>query len=350
VKTPLATRLFIALVMWSMLTGGQLMAQDSDTEPPSIQRCMNLGTMLEAPNEGDWGHFLEERFVKLVAASGFDAVRVPLRWSAHADEDAPYTIDPAFLARVDEVISWTLEAGLTTIINIHHFDEMTQDPLANTPRLLGLWDQIAAHYAEYPPTLIFEVLNEPTHALTPALWNDIQPQVIRTIRRTNPTRQIVIGGGSWNSIEGLQQMTVPDDPHLIATFHFYEPFPFTHQGAEWVEGMTASLGTTWGTPFERAELHARLMQAARWQEQTGVPLLLGEFGAYYKADMPSRVAWTSAVRESAEQLGMGWCYWEFAAGFGIFDPFADEFNALFGALLPDREPPSVEALGLGRAE
>ncbi|MFQ3647368.1 MAG: glycoside hydrolase family 5 protein [Anaerolinea sp.] len=348
-KPLLANRLLIALWVWSIV-GGQLMAQGSTSEPPIMKRCINFGNMLEAPNEGAWGPVLEERFVKLVAASGFDTVRVPIRWSAHAEEAPPYTIDPAFFARVDEVIDWTLEAGLTTIINVHHYEEIMQDPQAHAPRLLALWDQIATRYADYPPALVFEALNEPTNALTPRLWDEVQAEVVRTIRRTNPDRRIVVGGGSWNSLDGMLQMQVPDDPNLIATFHYYEPFRFTHQGAEWVEGTNAYLGTTWGTPFQRAELHAALMRAARWQAERGLPVLLGEFGAYSKADMASRVAWTSAVRESAEQLGFAWCYWEFAAGFGIFDPSADTFNDLFGALLPDREPPSVEALGLRRAE
>lgn len=342
-KRSLAGQLFIGVLVWGIM-GGQLMAQNSTSEPPTMTRCINFGNMLEAPNEGEWGRVLEERFVGLVAASGFDTVRVPIRWSAHADEAPPYTIDPAFFARVDEVIDWTLAAGLTTIINVHHYEEIMQDPRAHAPRLLALWDQIATHYADYPPTLIFEVLNEPHNALTSALWDPLQADVVRTIRRTNPERPIVVGGVNWNSLDGMLQMQVPDDPNLIATFHYYEPFRFTHQGAEWVEGTNAYLGTTWGTPFQRAELHAALMRAARWQAERGLPVLLGEFGAYYKADMPSRVAWTSAVRESAEQLGMAWCYWEFAAGFGIFDPFADEFNDLFGALLPDREPPPVDAL------
>ncbi|MFQ3660702.1 MAG: cellulase family glycosylhydrolase, partial [Anaerolineae bacterium] len=106
-KPLLANRLLIALWVWSIV-GGQLMAQGSTSEPPIMKRCINFGNMLEAPNEGAWGPVLEERFVKLVAASGFDTVRVPIRWSAHAEEAPPYTIDPAFFARVDEVIDWTL--------------------------------------------------------------------------------------------------------------------------------------------------------------------------------------------------------------------------------------------------
>jgi len=36
--------------------------------------------------------------------------------------------------------------------------------------------------------------------------------------------------------------------------------------------------------------------------------------------MPSRAKWTAAVRNAAERLGMDWCYWEFAAGFGVYEP------------------------------
>ncbi len=171
--------------------------------------------------------------------------------------------------------------------------------------------------------------------LDAALWNPMQAEVVAAIRETNPERWIVIGGEWWNSIDGLLNLEPPADPHLIATFHFYEPFDFTHQGAEWAQGSEAWLGTQWGSEHDRSEMLSRLQVPAEWGAVHNIPILMGEFGAYSRADMDSRIAWTTAAREITEELGIGWCYWEFAAGFGIYDRNTDQFNAIYEALIPE---------------
>ena len=94
-----------------------LQAQDM----PTIQRCINLGNALEAPNEGDWGFIIRQSDLETIAEAGFDTVRIPIRWSAHADTEFPYTIDRDFFARIDEVVGWALEAELQVIIDLHHY-------------------------------------------------------------------------------------------------------------------------------------------------------------------------------------------------------------------------------------
>ena len=76
--------------------------------------------------------------------------------------------------------------------------------------------------------------------------------------------------------------------------------------------------------------------AERMRERLDCPVWLGEFGAYQKADMASRVNWTAFVREQAESLDIPWAYWEFGAGFGIYDRDSEQWNdSLLKALIPD---------------
>ncbi|MCD6289334.1 MAG: glycoside hydrolase family 5 protein [Anaerolineae bacterium] len=302
-----------------------------------LGRGVNLGNALEAPHEGAWGVVLQEQYFRLIREAGFDMVRIPIRWSAHAASGEPYTVDERFFRRVDWAIDQALGQGLKVVINVHHYDELTRDPEGQHDRFLAIWRQIAERYADDPPGLVFELLNEPHDRLTAPLWNDLLVDALQIVRESNPDRWVVIGPVRWNSVSALPGLKLPqDDRHLIVTVHYYSPFHFTHQGAEWVPGSGAWLGTTWkGTPAERSAVERDLDKAATWARSHGCPLFLGEFGAYSKADMDSRVRWTRFVARQAEARDMSWAYWEFCAGFGIYDRGRGGWNrALLEALIP----------------
>ncbi len=121
------------------------------------------------------------------------------------------------------------------------------------------------------------------------------------------------------------------------TFHYYLPFEFTHQGAEWIgDESNAWLGTTWdGTDEQKAEITRNFDSIAEWAKGHNVRILLGEFGAYSKADPNSRVRWTDFVAREAERHNFAWAYWEFGSGFGVYDPFAKGWREeLLKALIP----------------
>jgi endoglucanase len=298
---------------------------------------MNLGNALEAPREGEWGITLQEEYFERIRRAGFQSVRIPVRWSAHAKAEPPYTIEPAFFARVDWAISQALSRGLCTVVNVHHYGELDQNPDRELPRLIGLWRQIAQRYRDRPDRLYFELDNEPHDQLTQARWQAMFPQVLAAVRESNPRRFVIIGGSNWNSLDTLAQLQLPEqDRNLIGTFHYYNPFKFTHQEAEWVQGSAAWKGTKWtGAAPEVEAVRKDFDKAAAWSKQRDRPVYLGEFGAYSKADMDSRVCWTRTIAREAEQGGFSWAYWEFASGFGAYDPQARAWREpLLQALVP----------------
>ena len=66
----------------------------------SLGRGINLGNMLEAPVEGQWGVKLEPAYIDIVAGA-FTTVRLPVRWSNHAAPTADATLNEEFAERVD---------------------------------------------------------------------------------------------------------------------------------------------------------------------------------------------------------------------------------------------------------
>ena len=335
--TRLATFALLALTLPSRGAS----ADDPHAANDAIGRGINLGNALEAPEEGAWGMRLEADFFPTIRKAGFDSVRIPIRWSSHASKTAPYAIDPEFFQRVDWALDQAEKAGLAAIINIHHFEELYDDPETFEPMLAALWEQIGERYRDRPDSVVFELLNEPHGNLTSERWDAMVPKALAAVRVSNPVRAVIVGPGNWNNVRALDSLELPaDDRHLIVTFHYYEPFHFTHQGAEWAEGSTDWLGETWtGTPEQLGRLRDDFDHAARWGREHDRPIFLGEFGAYSKAPMSSRATWTEAVSSEAASRGFSTAYWEFGSGFGAFDRQAGEWIApLRDALIKGDEP------------
>ncbi|MBN1997353.1 glycoside hydrolase family 5 protein [candidate division KSB1 bacterium] len=303
-----------------------------------IWRGFNMGNALEAPEEGEWGIVVEDEYLETIADAGFTSLRLPVTWPAHCETEPPYTIDKEFFARVDHIVQEALKNNLVVLLNNHHFDQLNDDPVTNGIWLEKLWEQISEHYKDYPDELYFEILNEPHGKFTALIWNELLAKVLTMIRKTNPYRMVVIGPVSWNSPDYLPTLELPEnDRGIIATFHFYNPFQFTHQGASWAgDDANDWLGTQWiGSIAEREDITRVMDKAVEWSKLTNRPLYLGEFGAYSTADDNSRYRWTDFVARSAEKRDISWTYWEFGAGFGAYDREKGEWrDYLLFALMP----------------
>lgn len=314
---------------------GQAAHGDPFAAARRIGHGINLGNMLEAPHEGEWGQTIQEKYLELIRQAGFDSVRIPIRWSAHAASSAPYAIEPRFFERVDQVLGWAQKYQLAAIINIHHYEEIYVDPSSERERFLALWTQISEHYRTMPESVMFELLNEPRDKLDQAHVNALFAEVIPLIRRTNPSRTLVIGASDWNSPAALPGLKLPDgETNVVGTFHMYYPFQFTHSGAEWVSSGS-SPGAKWGdSPAEQQSVDQQFNAPRQWAEAHHLPIHMGEFGAYSKADYASRVRWTRHVVDYANAHQIPWSYWEFSSGFGVYDPDAREYRKdLLAALL-----------------
>ncbi|MEM8530189.1 MAG: cellulase family glycosylhydrolase [Chloroflexota bacterium] len=219
------------------------------TEPAAsldLGKGINFGDALEHQNEGDGGVVLEEADFDLVKQAGFDTIRLPVSWTYHASEQAPYTIDSAIFDRVDWAVEQAVQRDLNIVVNMHFYHDFNNNPDAEEERFLALWKQIAEHYQNSSNRVYFELLNEPNGVFNdaPERWNELFAQTVSIIRESNPTRPIIAGPAGWNVIDWLGDFDLPADPNLITTVHYYEPHSFTHQGADWL-GDPPPVGTSW---------------------------------------------------------------------------------------------------------
>jgi endoglucanase len=319
----------LLMISWLLVFGPATHAQeDVFAVNQRLGRGMNLGNALDAPREGDWGFVLKAQYFRAIKAAGFDTVRIPVRWSGHASSIPPYRISEAFFGRVDWAVDQALREDLNVIINVHHFVEINEDPDEHKDKLLALWGQIAERYKDRSERLLFELLNEPNEQLTTQKWNKIATGLITEVRKTNPHRTLIIGPGLWNSGDELPDLRLPDsDRNIIVTVHYYSPFKFTHQGAEWNPEAHEWLGTKWeGTPDELSQIDADFSKVAAWAKENRRPIFLGEFGAYTKADIASRAAWTRAIVRQARKHQMSFAYWSFATTFEAYDEATNSWS------------------------
>lgn len=308
-----------------------------------LGRGVNMGNMFEAPAEDAWGNPFRDDYFQRIAALGFDHVRIPITWDipSRALQTPPFTLEPGFLQRIQQVTDNARSAGLMVIINMHHHDQLFEAPDESKARFLSQWSQISGHFKDYDANLLFEVLNEPHANLTPEKWNLFFKEALEVIRENNPTRTVLLGIAEYGGLGGLPKLEIPQDDHLILSIHYYEPFAFTHQGAEWVANSTPWLGTQWeNTDREQEQVKKQFQYARNFAREHDIPIHIGEFGAYHKADTKSRLLWTSFLARWFEEQGFSWAYWEFSAGFGFFDPKTNRYNeelvnALLHAPLPE---------------
>jgi endoglucanase len=329
---------------------------------------VNLGNYLEAPPGENWGVTCAAGEFARMRAQGFDHVRVPVGWHHYTGPAPDYTLSPEIFGRADFVVTNALAAGLAVIINIHHFNEFTSNPPAQTEQFIAIWRQVAAHYEKFPGDLAFELLNEPKDAATTAVMNPVYARAIAEIRKTNPRRTLFAGPGHWNSIEELKNLVLPPDDNVIVTVHCYSPAMFTHQGASWMGPDYATTNiyfpgppgqplmpdpalslkpwvTNWiheyntlsaeKNPCGPAAFAEKLKLARAWSDYYGRPVHVGEFGVNDKVDPGSRARYLAAFRHELDAQGIGWCLWDWSAAFHYWDkqenrPLPGLHEALFG--------------------
>lgn len=333
-----------------------------------FQKGVNLTNWFQAPSASQiqFSKYSKKDFEN-IKSLGCDVIRLPINLHAMTDGAPNYTLDPLFLNFLDQVVLWAEALQLHLIIDNHTFDPIVETDPAVGEVLLKVWPQIASRYKDEWKHLYYEVMNEP-HGIINETWASIQQDVIDAIRAVDTRHYIIVGGTNYNSYNTMADLPLYDDDKIIYTFHFYDPFLFTHQGASWGEPSMVNLA---GVPFPYkasafpqipndlkgtwvegalnnyandgtiARVKQLLDIAIYFKNIHGVPVFCGEFGVYMpNSDNADRVAWYDTVRRHLEQNDVAWTIWDYKHGFGLFNKNSNE---LFDY---DLNVPLLEALGL----
>jgi endoglucanase len=346
----------ILLLAGALIASGQGIAQ---------QRSERLGIGMNLSYLDNWWlgtkekHFSDfakpeeaakrEKMFGDIAKAGFKTVRIPICFSAWIQLKPPYEWENEDgLKMADSFVKWGLAQDLNVIIDLHHseFDGSIPDA-GSTERIVSLWQKIAERYKRTnPEKVFFELRNEP-HNIAAEAWRQQANEVIRVVRRIAPRHTLIVGFHDWNGRQALIDSKPFDDRNIIYTFHYYDPFLFTHQGAtwagpgldevrdvpfpaseqikiripeksrgQWVESMIKTYDTASGAEKMFEDLRA----AKDWSLRNKVPIFAGEFGSFSKfATAEDRCRHAAAVYSSLGKLKIPNAWWEWDGGFNMFE-------------------------------
>lgn len=317
---------------------------------------VNLGGWLSQCDysEGRLEGFITEKDFKVLKSWNIDHVRVPVDYNIFQDDEGK--IKDFGFKYVDRAIEWCGRYGLNMILDLHKtcgffFDKAQQesgffDSADLQERFFALWKEFAERYAKYSDRVAFELLNEVTEPEYSEKWNRIAEKAVEIIRKYSADIKIVIGSYWNNSVDALKDLDMPHDENIVYTFHCYDPFIFTHQGAYWVDGMPSDfrmsypgdvadyrekireIGFTDIQTYEEVTTEtftsdyfiSRFINAVELCEKRNVPLYCGEYGAINLASPDSTLSWYKDINAAFQKLGIARSAWSYKeVDYGLSD-------------------------------
>ena len=285
----------------------------------------NLGNTLDARNSWDaeskvfpynqgldsetcWGEASTTKaIIETGIKNGYKTIRIPVTWCNHLT-DTNYTIDPAWMNRVKQIVNWAYDAGYYVILNEHHsvHDDMnnplkkcegyivaTESAAESKAFLKAIWTQICQNFnEEYDEHLIFETMNEPRDTAHEHCW-DTQPDtcdicqaevalvneynqlILNTIRESggnNANRFVMVPAMGTGINEALKDgFELPEDSvsgRLIVTGHMYP----LDSGGTGTGSHHFNTATKNEISYNTKTLYSKFVSK-------GIPVVIGEFGA-----------------------------------------------------------------------
>lgn len=286
---------------------------------------INIGNTMEVPlgegvepgtsGETGWGNpVINEDYIRGLRNAGFNAVRVPCAWNSHIEDFETFKVSDKWMARVKEVVDMIVNNGMYVILNIHWDggwleNNCTPDKQeANNKQQKALWTQIANQFKEYDERVLFAGCNEPNaeNAEQMAVLATYEQTFVDAVRATggrNAKRVLIVQGPTTNIEKTDQLMSLPTDiveDRLMVEVHYYDPFPFClmEKDETWgkmsyfwgsqISKVSAELKDRCSTYATNAEaVNTELLKMKKKYANQGIPVILGEYGAYYRKALAS---------------------------------------------------------------
>lgn len=293
--------------------------------------------------------------LRSVREAGFTHIRLLVERPPLVDGDNQQAFAQALFEQLILLVS--MDYSVTVDLHAGHLAEpyLDEGPDAARSFLSDIWRRLAPVIRLFEPEQVaVELLNEPP--ANSEIWEETARGLVADIRQWLPDHTIVVGPAGPQRFDALAQMAPLADDNIVYAVHYYDPFYFTHQGANWggpddplqyLDGLpfpahleneavqanlsalrsagrddlASELAGSLAEPWTEAGIAEAFETMADWSERTGQPVVVNEFGTLtFVAPRASRLAWLAAVGRQAKARCIGWAHWDFQDGFSLMDP------------------------------
>jgi endoglucanase len=253
----------------------------------------------------------------------------------------------------------TVRAGVDLhILRSHHFNEGEKPlftELKAQEQFYECWRKLSGELKKYSVNKVaYEPMNEPV-ADDPETWNVILNRCVEVIRELEPERTIIMGSNRWQSFNTVKDLRFPEnDPNIIISFHYYDPFLLTHYKASWTHLRDlATIPVHYpgqliaDADLDSAKNHANagkaiynidvmekdFMQVIEVAKKHNLKMYCGEYGCIYLAPHDDRIRWSKDMYTLFERHGIARANWDYKGGFAIVrngEPQTEMINAILG--------------------
>jgi len=303
------------------------------------------------PDETCWSNqkATQQTFDK-IKSYGFTFVRIPVTWAKFIGPAPDYKLNEERLNRVEEVINYAHNAGLSVVMDTHHDEcwyldwleelderikngkisadkrdyyikrykevywlnihDAVNDPQLNTEikaKIQAVWTQLANRFKNCGDWLMFEGFNEindggwggsadfekdPTRQCNILNeWHQVFVDAVRKTGGKNATRWLGLAPYAANP-KYVQYLVLPKDNanRLMVSFHYYDPTSFTigeEQYRDW--GHTGASGYK-AKKYDEDYVKSTFGNLLDKYVKNDIPVYLGEFGCSMR-DKSNTRAW-----------------------------------------------------------
>ena len=301
---------------------------DLSVDLSTVKRGVNLSA-LEDPRK--YSKFLfEDDTYKNIADKGFDHVRLPVDFRNYADKDG--NLNDKKMQDIDSIIKSANEAGLVVFLDFHGWYDLNTIK-GDDILFMKIWKGLAERYKNYEHNdmLIFELINEPHTTeggnLDMSTLSMLEGLTANAIRNISPNRTICFAVADWNgswilkadTYDSYRKSVLMDYENVIVAIHTYATIEFTHQNMAWngTQGKFVKLDDT-----VLDELKKQLKDMMDFTAETGVPVILNEFGLNTDPDTipyEDQAEYVQYVMDILGEQDVPWTWWTYNNGeFAIY--------------------------------
>ena len=246
-----------------------------------------------------------------IKRQGFDHVRLPVNFSFFYSIEDDALIEEKMVL-VDSILDLIEQTGLYTFLDLHGIWGFDVSDQKLYDQIVRMWELVAERYKDRSDMLSFEIINEPKYG--EGKYNKFLRDVIKAIRKTNPTRMILCGSSDGNQPWTLKNLDLPaSDENLGVVVHIYNPGDFTHQGFVWA-GRKAGVKVSLSDEMYE-ELLWNLNETKNFIDRTGHKVFINEFGMnLVLPDQKDIERYLGTITEFCRDNEIPWTYWAYNSG------------------------------------